>query len=317
MSFSPIKTQKYALNESSREQQGKWVKPRYSPSSFSANNFVPQANMPDYYGIELQRRGSNFRRSKSDIHFPGTLGRKNKHIYAQNILNTNKVSPGHRKESDIHLKNSKTKSFDSSVYPPLGPSVADTHIKPRPRANDLRKTFLQDSQFAYSSDKYYENVRAKSPMAEVEKSCYHNIACREPSRAFFKQDYNASLNSQMVKRGLRNFDNHGFGELYVSKYDRKYELSCPDVVYLKDIDRNPNFQPKRWNKDEVQNFPLPKNEELQTNEYAGKMWMMGKMGNTLSRSDGIDMSLGIIRTKQDLNELKRTRKEKKRMSQIH
>ena len=317
MSFSPIKTSRSAaVLGNGSEGQGKWVKPKFNVSTFSEKSYVPQVNMPDYYGIERQRRNFNFRRSRSDIHLPSKVGKKNKHIYAKNILVSHKMSTGNRKESDIHLRHSTTKSFDKTVYPPPGPTVSDTHIIPRPRANDLRNSFLRDSHFAYSSDRYYENFRAKSPTSEIEKSCYHNVACREPKRAFFKQDYNASIHSDVNNRGLRNFDHHGFGELYASKYDRKYELSCPDVIYMKSIDRNPNFKPKRWNKDDTKSFPLPKNEELQTNEYAGKMWMMGNMGNNLSRSDGIDMSLGIIRTKKDLNELKKTRKQMKRISQI-
>ena len=134
------------------------------------------------------------------------------------------------------------------------------------------------------------------------------MACREPARAFFKHDYAESQNSKMNNRGMRNFDKNGFGELYVSKYDRAYELSCPDVVYMKKIDRSPDFHPKRWDIDQNVKFLKPKNEELQTNVYAGKMWMMGGQGNKLSRSDGIDMSLGLITTPQDLKVLKSKRK---------
>ncbi len=47
---------------------------------------------------------------------------------------------------------------------------------------------------------------------------------------------------------------------------------------------------------------------LQTDAYAGKMWMMGGQGNKLSRSDGIDMSLGLITTPNDLKQLKAKRK---------
>ena len=49
-------------------------------------------------------------------------------------------------------------------------------------------------------------------------------------------------------------------------------------------------------------------QDLQTDAYAGKMWMMGGQGNKLSRSDGIDMSLGLITTPNDLKQLKAKRK---------
>ena len=49
-------------------------------------------------------------------------------------------------------------------------------------------------------------------------------------------------------------------------------------------------------------------QDLQTDAYAGKMWMMGGQGNKLSRSDGIDMSQGLITTPNDLKQLKAKRK---------
>ena len=60
---------------------------------------------------------------------------------------------------------------------------------------------------------------------------------------------------------------------------------------------------KRLN-EEGKKFYLPHNDVLQTDAYAGKMWMMGGQGNKLSRSDGIDMSLGLITTPNDLKMLK-------------
>ena len=44
--------------------------------------------------------------------------------------------------------------------------------------------------------------------------------------------------------------------------------------------------------------------------------MMGKVGNNLSRSDGIDMSLGLIKTKQDLAQLKEQRKERRKTAAV-
>ena len=57
----------------------------------------------------------------------------------------------------------------------------------------------------------------------------------------------------------------------------------------------------KWGRKEIL---LPSNDVLQTDAYAGKMWMMGGQGNKLSRSDGIDMSLGLITTPNDLKNLK-------------
>ena len=118
-------------------------------------------------------------------------------------------------------------------------------------------------------------------------------------------------------------------------------MTCEDVVFMKNVDRSSEYpKKKRWSpKDEGKKFYLPHNavctqyftfrtnptlalqlenkkisivlcvfQVLQTDAYAGKMWMMGGQGNKLSRSDGIDMSLGLITTPNDLKQLKAKRK---------
>jgi hypothetical protein len=314
MSFSPIKTRSGA---SEQNNSGKWLSPKFTAASFSTDSYVPPQNMPDYYGGHSQKK--SFARSHSDFHLPShdRLGKKNKHIYAQNILQKHAVPSGptvKRQETDIHRKNASSNiRFQRMILTTPTPNQPTDATK-KARSNDINKAWLSDSQFQYSSNNYYERRRVRSP--DVETSCTHNIACREPKRAFFKQDYADSQHSRLEKRGMRNFDHNGFGELYVSKYDRAYELTCPDVVYMKSVDRSPNFKTKRWNKDSNVKFLKPKNEELLTDVYAGKMWMMGKVGNNLSRSDGIDMSLGLIKTKQDLAQLKEQRKERRKTAAV-
>ena len=216
LAISPIKT-------SSKSYQV--VHPKYTPESFENVSSIGTG-----HGDQLlrgKRRG--FARSRSDIYLPNRIGNKNKHIYANNILNTNtKKSPtanigmGKRitdvtsSGTDDHVN--QLISYSSQSSPSLHPYTK----KP---SNQHQIQHQQDTlsnngkgKFAYSSDQYYDkNNYARDNT--FQKSCYHNIASREPNRAFFKHDYATSKHNNMQKRGLRNFDKLGFGESYVTKYD--------------------------------------------------------------------------------------------------
>ena len=287
LAISPIKT----------PANSKIIHPKFSPKSFE--NIL---SIGTGHGEQLMRAGrKGFARSRSDMHLPNRLGNKNKHIYAKNILNVNQPptkSLGKR-VTDV-TKGGTNDSVDQLFYSSQSsPSLHHPIQQQQPQINDGK------GKFAYSSDKYYNKNHFKRKDS-FQKSCLHNIASREPSRAFFKYDYATSKHNNMAKRGLRNFDKLGFGESYVSKYDRKYELTCQDVIFMKNVDRSSDYpKKKRWDpNEEGKKFYLPSNDVLQTDAYAGKMWMMGGQGNKLSRSDGIDMSLGLITTPNDLKNLK-------------
>ena len=245
--ISPIKTN--AIKSASCQI----IHPKFSPSSL--NNV---AVLGDGHGNQLMRK--SYARSRSDMHPPNRVGNRSKHIYAKNIL-TKHQSPMQgvgKRITDVtkggtkdHVENLLRHSPQSSSSPAL--------IQ-QPVQKSVRQELFGKGKFAYSSDNYY-NANTLKRRDSFEKSCYHNIASREPRRAFFKHDYAASEHSNIQKRGLRNFDKLGFGESYVSKYDRRYELTCEDVVFMKNVDRSSEYpKKKRWSpKDEGKKFYLPHN----------------------------------------------------------
>ena len=243
--ISPIKTN--AIKSASCQI----IHPKFSPSSFDN-----VAVLGDGHGNQLMRK--SYARSRSDMHPPNRVGNRNKHIYAKNIL-TQHQSPLQglgKRITDVtkggtndHVENLLRHSPQSSSSPAL------IQLAQKSSRQEVGK-----GKFAYSSDNYY-NANTLKRRDSLQKSCYHNIASREPRRAFFKHDYEASEHNKIQKRGLRNFDKLGFGESYVSKYDRKYELTCEDVIFMKNVDRSSEYpKKKRWSPKDNPKFYLPHNE---------------------------------------------------------
>ena len=181
--ISPIKTN--AIKSASCQI----IHPKFSPSSFDN-----VAVLGDGHGNQLMRK--SYARSRSDMHPPNRVGNRNKHIYAKNIL-TQHQSPLQglgKRITDVtkggtndHVENLLRHSPQSSSSPAL------IQLAQKSSRQEVGK-----GKFAYSSDNYY-NANTLKRRDSLQKSCYHNIASREPRRAFFKHDYATSEHNNIQK----------------------------------------------------------------------------------------------------------------------
>ena len=268
----------------------RWLHPAFKPQDFFSPVRVPRATAGDdeirasdgatsfasrrFFRKETELHNLAHELRQGELHGSSAAVRSVKHSSeTRNARSEHDEQQRHGKRlSDIHLCKSLSKNLSDHNF-----------RKPRGKSN-VQRHFYSTSGLLLGDRVHQNNCQIYPKMSSMPSA----FTSREPGRAFFSQDMTASLKTRASPRGLRNYipDSRT-----LEMYSHDHLQSMPDIAYMQKIRRSD--QPPPRHKVIDRKFMLPKNPELATDEYAGKMWTLSH-SNKITRDAGILVSMGLI-----------------------